>query len=126
VAGAQTSSTFVASGYSELVRASKLLIPAEQKETRAALAKSGEIIRADAATRFAAYSTKSAAGYRTRVRIRAVEVEQSLRKVTGLRPDWGATQMRKGLLPALSSKQNEVEAEFEKALDVVSAIFDRA
>jgi hypothetical protein len=53
-------------------------------------------------------------------------VEQSLRKVTGLRPDWGATQMRKGLLPALSSKQNEVEAEFEKALDVVSAIFDRA
>ncbi len=122
---AQTGETFVVSGYSGLVRASKFLIPTEQKETRAALARAGEIIQADAAQRFDKYSTRSAAGFRTRVRVRGVEVEQSLRKTTGLHPEWGALQMRRGLLPALYDKQDEVEAELEKALDEVTAIFNR-
>ncbi len=123
---AQTGQTLVASGYAELVRASKFLIPAEQKETRAALARSGEIIRADAAPRFDKYSSRSAAGFRVRVRVRGVEVEQSLRKTTGARPDWGDLQMKKGLLPALYHNQDEAAAEFEKAIDIVTAIFERA
>jgi hypothetical protein len=123
---AQTDKTLVVSGYAGLVRASKFLIPAERKETRAALARSGEIIRADASPRFAKYSTRSAAGFKVKVRTRGVEVDQTLRKTTGLRPDWGSLQMRKALLPALESKTTEVEAEFEKALDEVTAIFNRA
>ena len=126
MASTVSSDTFVVSGFKELVAASKSLIPAEQKEVRAAFARSGEIVRSDAAQRFNKYNARSAAGYRVRVRQRGVEVDQSLRKTTGLRPDYGALQMRRALLPALYAKQDEVVAEFEKALDEVTAIFNHA
>jgi hypothetical protein len=126
VASTISSSTFVVSGYKKLIAASKFLVPAEKKEVRAAFARSGEIVRADAATRFRAYSAHSAAGYRVRVRQRGVEVDQSLKKTTGLHPEWGALQMRKALLPSLYAKQTEIEAEFEKALDEVTTVFNRA
>jgi hypothetical protein len=112
-------------GLSELLRASRDAGGATQTEVRAALAKSGEIVQADAVPRMAKYSTKSAAGFKVRVRQRGVSVEQSLLKTTGLRPDWGALQMRKALLPAVERKFPQVEAEFEKALDEIILIFER-
>jgi hypothetical protein len=126
VASTISNSTFSVNGYKELVAASRLLVPEERKAVRTAFAGAGELVRADAVPRLAKYSTRSAAGLRVRVRQRGVEVEQSLRKTTGVHPQFGALQMRKALLPALYRKQDEIVAEFDKALDEVSAIFNHA
>jgi hypothetical protein len=46
-----------------------------------------------------------------------VVVEQSARKVTGLRGDFGALQMRKVLEPALDENEDKVFSEVERVLD---------
>jgi hypothetical protein len=46
-----------------------------------------------------------------------VFVEQSAKKRTGLRPDFGALQMRSALVPALEDKRDVVFNEVEKVLD---------
>jgi hypothetical protein len=110
-------------GLAQLLKASKDAGSVTNREVRAALAQSGEIVRADAATRLAHYNAKSAQGLKVRVRQRGIGVEQSLRKTTGRRADWGKLQMKKALLPAVESKLPEVEAEFEKALDEIVDVF---
>lgn len=117
--------TVVVRGLQELLKASRAAGSATNREVRAALRQSGEIVRADAAQRLSAYSTKSAAGLKVRVRQRGVAVEQSLRKTTGAHPQYGALQMRRALLPALAKNEPLVEAEMEKALDKVVEIFNR-
>jgi hypothetical protein len=46
-----------------------------------------------------------------------VYVEQSARKVTGLRGDYGALQYRQALVPALTENEDEVFSEVERVLD---------
>jgi hypothetical protein len=46
-----------------------------------------------------------------------VWVEQSARKVTGRRGDYGALQMRDALIPALDQHTAEIEAKTDAALD---------
>jgi hypothetical protein len=46
-----------------------------------------------------------------------VFVEQSARKRTGLRPDYGALQLRSALVPALEENADEVFTEVDKVLD---------
>ncbi len=70
-------------------------------------------------------SQKSAAGYRVRVRQRGVAVEQSLRKTTGTRSDFGELQMRQALLPALEANEDRVESAMEAAIDTVADHFER-
>lgn len=70
----------------------------------------GEVVREDATRRFDKYDRKSAAGFEARVRPgaeSAVIVGQKLRKTTGLRPDWGALQVTRALLPARTAKLEE-------------------
>lgn len=50
---------------------------------------------------------------------RAVFVRQSRSKVTGRRPDFGATQMRVGLIPAAQAKEDETVKEVEHVLDAL-------
>ena len=71
------------------------------------------------------YDADSASGFRTRVRQRGVSVEQSKKKHGGKRPDYGALQMRRALLPALDTKQEEVVEAFSKANDRICDAFDR-
>jgi hypothetical protein len=71
-------------------------------------------------------STRSAAGYKVRVRQRGVAVEQSLKRTTGLHPEWGAYQMRHALLPALDETAPETDRRMELALDAVAAHFNTA
>jgi hypothetical protein len=97
----------------------------ERLAVRHAFRDVGEIVRVKAEELFQKYSSTSAAGYRVRVRQRGVSVEQSLRKTTGRRPDYGALQMRKALLPARADTREEIEAKFEEALDVVALKFNR-
>jgi hypothetical protein len=115
---------FVVTGLSELLKASKAAGSATNKEVRTAFREAGDIVRVDAVPRLAKSSTKSAAGFKTRVRQRGVAVEQSLLKTTGKRPDWGSLQMRKALLPAVEKTWPELEAEFVKAVDKTIAIFE--
>jgi hypothetical protein len=115
---------FVVTGLSELLKASKAAGSATNKEVREAFREAGDIVKVDAVPRLAKYSTKSAAGFKTRVRQRGVAVEQSLLKTTGKRPDWGSLQMRKALFPAVEKTWPELEAEFVKAVDKVATIFE--
>jgi hypothetical protein len=111
-------------GYRELIRALKTLEPDERRQVRAAFREVGESVRVKAAELFQKYSSVSAAGYKVRVRQRGIAVEQSIRKTTGTRPDYGALQMRQALLPARADTYAHTQAEFEKALDKVVEHFN--
>jgi hypothetical protein len=111
-------------GLSELLRAAREAGKATNVEVREALRKSGEIVQADAAPRLAKYSTTSAAGLKVRVRQRGVGVEQSLRKTTGTRSDYGKLQMR-NLLQAVAKTEPAWMAEFDQALDTIVEIFEK-
>lgn len=112
-------------GYREFLRACDRAGRETKKEVRGTFREVGDIVRDEARSRFEDISPKSAAGYRTRVRARGVAVEQSLRRTTGTRPDFGSLQMREALVPALEEKEDEVEDAMEKAIDKVADHFER-
>ena len=103
----------------DLDRAFRQIRKDTQKEMRPALMRAAEPVRADAASRFGAYDTRSAAGYKVRVRLKGVAVEQSLRRTTGQHPSYGSLQMRRALLPALASKGDQVRHDIEVMVDMV-------
>ena len=115
----------IVQGYHEFLRACETAPPMLRREIRGTYREVGDIVKVDARERLTGLSRKSADGYRTYVRTRGIEVEQSLRKTTGLRPDWGKTQMRKALVPALEEKEPEVVAAFTAATEDVVAEFNR-
>lgn len=115
----------VVRGYRELLRACDRSGRETKRAVRGAFRNVGEVVRADAARDFSKFSEKSAAGFKVRVRQRGVSVEQSLRKTTGRRPDWGALQMTKALLPARAADEALIQLQFELALDKVIATFNR-
>lgn len=111
-------------GYSELLRACAFAGHDLSRETRAVFREVGEEVRIEAASRFERYSPKSAAGFRVRVRQHGVDVEQSLRRSTGTRPDFGALNMTRGLLPALEDREASIERRTEEAIDNVVDLFE--
>jgi len=127
--------TLVVSGFKELVKATSYLVPAERAATREALDKVGELVRVEGARNLIQYkedkyhrpqdAIRSASSFKVRVRQRGVEVEQSLRKTTGLHSWWGAAQMKHGLIPALYDSEAAITEEFDKALDVAITQFNR-
>lgn len=86
------------------------------KEVREGLRDAAQPVRAEAQSRFSPISPGSAAGYRVVVRQRGVAVEQSRRRTTGKRPDFGRLQLARALFPALDSKQEEVIEGVDKVL----------
>jgi len=79
-----------------------------------------KLVRDSAASRFSAIDTRSAGGFRPRLRgFGKVVVEQRLRATTGLHPEFGSLQMRTALLPALYSEQKKVMKELEDMLDTI-------
>ena len=112
-------------GHRDVIKGLKDCEKKERFATRAILRRTGDAVKTEAATRFSRYDQKSAAGYRTVVRQRGISVEQRLRRTTGLRPDFGALQMAKALLPAAADKQAVTERAMEHALDEISARFNR-
>lgn len=91
-----------------------------EKFGRAALRHAGDAVKEDASRKFAKYSKRTAEGYRVRVRRTGVAVEQSIRRTTGLRPDFGALQMRRALVPALEENTEETMHAMEVAVDLVA------
>ena len=93
--------------------------------TRHELRKVGDIVRDDSQRLFAPVDSKSAAGYKTRVRQRGIAVEQSLKKTTGKHGAYGTMQMKRALLPALYSNRERMNVEFERALRRIAARHER-
>lgn len=110
-------------GFTELLVKMRALPAAEQKALRAAYREAGQKIADDWSQRILGIQGNpvTAAGYRVYVRLRGVEVDQTERKTTGLRPDWGATQMTRGGIPALEDNRDEVVAQVEAAMDAAQA-----
>lgn len=96
-----------------------------KRDARKILAGAGKAIVQDATARIAPKDARSAAGYRTSVRQRGIVVRQSLRKTTGLHPEWGAYQMRHGLIPARSAQMPETTRALEHAMDQIADRFNR-
>lgn len=110
-------STVRVRGLRELQRDFRKMSGDLSKEVRQGLREAAEPVRQEAAALFASVSADSAAGYKVRVRQRGVAVEQSRRRTTGLRPDYGRLQMGRALIPALERRQGEVIKGVEKTLD---------
>lgn len=108
-------------GYTQTLRAINELPRAVAKGLRAELRHVGESIRAETAADFAETSPETASGFRTYVRLRGVSVEQSDRKTTGLRPDWGVKQQR-DLIDNLDDKQDELVADVAVMVERVAAV----
>jgi len=119
-----TAETLRVKGYREFMRATVRADRESKAYIRQAFKDAGESVRADAARRMTEYDSRSAAGYRVAVRQRGVAVNQSLRKTTGDRPDYGALQMRKALLPALQANGDELNRDLELALARVERHFE--
>jgi hypothetical protein len=112
-------------GYREFLRACDRAEKETKRYVRGSFREVGDIVRLDASAMLAPVSSRSAAGYRTRVRQRGVVVEQSLRKTTGQHPEWGAYQMRHALLPSMTRNEERVIGAMDHAIDQVCDHFER-
>lgn len=110
-------STVRVKGLRELQRDFRKMSKDLSKEVRDGLREGAEPVRQEAAALFSPISADSAAGYKVRVRQRGVAVEQSRRRTTGKRRDYGRLQMGRALIPGLEAKQGEVIRGVEKVLD---------
>ena len=110
-------STVRVRGLRELQRDFRKMSKDLSKEVRDGLREAAEPVRQEASTLFSPISADSAAGYKVRVRQRGVAVEQSRRRTTGKRPDFGRLQMGRALIPALENRADEVVKGVEKVLD---------
>lgn len=105
-------------GLRELHRALKNYADDVKKELEAELKDAGEIVATGARARFAMIDARSAAGFKPRVRgFGRVVVEQTRRRKTGRRPDYGRLQMRRALLPAREAAEPRVVDALEAMLD---------
>jgi hypothetical protein len=120
--------TLALEGYRDVMRALHRADKESLVRVRETVRHAGEAVQADARARVLARkpsAQKTAAGYKTRVRQSGIAVEQSLRKRSGLHPEWGAWQMRHALIPALVHNEDKTLALLEHALDQVAAEFNR-
>jgi hypothetical protein len=89
-----------------------------KRELEQELKDAADIVRTEARRRFSAIDVRSAAGFRPRVRgFGRVVVEQSRRRTSGLRGDFGSLQMRRALIPAVADNQGRVLEAVEGMLD---------
>src|SRR6266540_4003609 len=105
-------------GLNELRMAFKEMDAALYRELGKELKQVAEVVAVDARRRFSVVDHHSASGYKPRLHgKRGVSVDQTLRKVTGKRGDYGALQMRRALIPALQSHESELVSGVERMLD---------
>jgi hypothetical protein len=81
------------------------------------LKKAAEPVAVSAKQKVSRYRGASINTIRTRRAGPTIYVEQSAKKVTGKRGDFGALQMRRALEPALDEKSAQVFREVEQVLD---------
>jgi hypothetical protein len=105
-------------GLNELMGAFRRAEGDLDKELRRELVALGKPVADDARGRLSAYSPRSAAGIRSRLRRgTTVVVEQRKGKTTGRRPDWGRFQMTRVLIPALRDHEGRITERLDDMLD---------
>jgi hypothetical protein len=115
-------------GFSEIYRALHDLEPATHEALREGLLEVGNVARERAVQDFSSYGgsdqaleshARTAEGFKTRVRATGlVVVEQTIRKTTGLHPEYGGLMMTKALLPARAATLDEATAIVERKVVV--------
>lgn len=105
-------------GLREFHRALKNVNDGVKRELESELRAAGEIVASGARTRFVGVDARSAAGFKSRVKgFGRVVVEQSRRRTTGRRGDFGSLQMRRALLPSVAEHEPQVLRAVEGMLD---------
>lgn len=113
-------------GVRELVRAADAAGKETKKAVRDRLRQMAQPILQEARARLSVYDARSAARLGVSVRrTGTVSVEQRQRTTTGQHPQFGSLQMKRVLLPALASNQENVMREFEAAVDDIVKVFER-
>jgi hypothetical protein len=108
-------------GLREVERAFREMAPETKKAIDRELVDAGKIVARDAARRFSPVNARSAAGFKSRVRSYGrLVVEQRRRRTTGKRPDYGALQMRRALLPARQAHTPLIERRMEQVVDLIA------
>src|SRR5215831_14691797 len=108
--------TYRVEGYQQLMRALADADRGTRKAVRDELRQAGEAVRSEATIRFTPIDARSAAGYRTIVRARGVNVEQRYRRTTGKHPEYAKLQYRRALIPALYANEDKTVRALEQAL----------
>lgn len=114
----------VVRGDREVIRGFEIADREARTAVNGTLLQAGEAVRKDAAGRINPKSAKTAGGYRVISRDRAVAVEQTVPKTSGLRPDWGGYQMTHALQPAATDQQPKTDEKMRAAMDVVAGHFN--
>jgi hypothetical protein len=104
-------------GLRETVRALDKINRDAKRVVLAELAMAAEPIAQQARANISRYQGASLNTIRPRAGVGGAYVTQSARKVTGLRGDFGALQMTRGLMPALEDHADEIVPRLERALD---------
>ncbi len=107
--------TIRVTGYREVARALGKVNRGAKLTLFAGLRKAAEPIASDARTKLARYQGISLSTIRPSAQVRGVFVIQRAKRVTGLRGDFGALQMREGLVPALHDHEDDVVDAVEDA-----------
>lgn len=102
-------------GYKETARALGKVNKGAKLALFKGLRAAAEPIAADARQRLAGYRGMSTSTIRPSAQVRGVYVIQRAKKKTGQHPDFGALQMREGLIPALQAGEGSIEASVEAA-----------
>lgn len=106
-------------GLRQLHRAFKEYDNGLKLELEQELRDAGDLVATGARTRFLGVDARSATGFKTRVKgFGRVVVQQSRRRTTGRRGDYGSLQMRRALLPSLAENEPQV-------MDAVEGMLDR-
>lgn len=95
-----------------------------QKELQRELRAVAEPVAGDIRGRLDKYGAAATDGVRAGSRSGAATVRQRAGKTTGLRPDFGALQMRKGFIPALEAGEPGVIRRVEDMLDRLAGGFN--
>jgi hypothetical protein len=112
--------TIRVTGYRETARALGKVNRGAKRALYAGLRAAAEPIAGDARSRLASYQGISLSTIRPSAQARGVFIVQRARRVTGLRPDFGALQMRQGLIPALENHEDDIVDKVEDAFALLA------
>lgn len=104
-------------GLSQTIRAFSVLEKGVRAEILGELKSIAEPVAREAQDLLSEYQGLSIRTIRPRSSVRGAFVTQGAKKVTGRRPDFGALQMREGLIPALEAHEPDLEPKVGEALD---------
>lgn len=102
-------------GYRETVRSLNAVNRGAKRALQAGLREAAQPIASDTRSRLSGYRGISLATINPSATTRGVSIVQRAKRVTGKRPDFGALQMRRGLIPAVRAADGEIRDRVEEA-----------